>query len=94
MIEQVEHAAIEQTCRDCRASDQNKDVAFQDPYFRRIWKAAHLKVAGVPVMDLATTLDDVLAIHTVESEMKRIAQDQAEAQARNDHDDGGEYEDE
>ena len=86
IIHQVEPSAIEQTCTECRASDQNKDAPFEDPYFRRIWLAAQLKIAGVPVLDLSSSLDDVLAIQAVENQMREIAHDNAVQEARNKQD--------
>ena len=71
-MQEVEPDAIEATCADCIASDNSKDVAMRDEYFRRIWRAVQLKRAGIPVMELIETLDDALAIQAVESEAESI----------------------
>ena len=42
----------------------------------RIYRAVQYKKAGVPVMDLAQTLDDTLAIFAVENELERLRQEQ------------------
>lgn len=72
ILNDVDPSEHEETCRHCIASDENKDVVAQDPYFTRIWKAAQLKRAGIPVLNLISDLDDALAIHTVETEIERI----------------------
>lgn len=72
---------MEATCRDCIASDLNKDTVTRDPYFMRIWKAMELKRAGVDVLELASSVDDILAIATVEREAERIAYEKAKEEA-------------
>ena len=77
VIQEAEPGDEEETCRQCIASDENKDVVVEDPYFRKIWEAAQLKAAGIPVMDLVATLDDALAIHAVSQEAERIGIERA-----------------
>ena len=76
ILDDVEPDAHDATCTDCRASDQNKDVVAADPFFMRIYRAVQYKKAGVPVLDLAKTLDDTLAIFAVENELERLRQEQ------------------
>ena len=67
--------AHEATCHDCIASDLNKDIVVEDPYFTRIWRAVQLKKAGIPVLELVTHLDDAIAIHAVEAKISEIQHD-------------------
>tara|TARA_R110000787_G_scaffold17741_2_gene55038 strand:- start:81 stop:410 length:330 start_codon:yes stop_codon:yes gene_type:complete len=75
LLDDVEESAHAATCDDCRASDLNKDEVVADPFFNRLYKAVQYKKAGVPVMELAQTLDDTLAIFAVENEIEKIRQE-------------------
>jgi len=68
----------EEICRQCRESDENKDVVLEDPYFVRIWRAVQLKRAGVPALELVASLDEVLAIQAVADEAEKIQIEQWE----------------
>ena len=85
LLDEAEEDEHEEICRQCRASDENKDVVLEDPYFVRLWKAVQLKRAGIPVLDLVANLDEVLAIQTIADEAEEIQleqmQDQQEEQA-------------
>lgn len=78
VIEEAEPGDEEETCRQCIASDENKDVVVRDGYFARVWRAAQLKAAGISILELISTLDDALAIQAVSQEAERLAIEQAQ----------------
>jgi hypothetical protein len=80
----VEPEAHEATCADCIASEQNKDVVLEDPYFVRIWRSVQFKVAGIPVLELIDSLDDALAIQAVEAKIREIEIEKAKAEQQPD----------
>jgi len=80
LIQQVEPEAREATCQDCRASDQNKDVVLEDPYFVRMWRGVQLKKAGIPVLELIEDLDDALVLQAIEVKVDEIHREQRETE--------------
>jgi hypothetical protein len=88
IVQDVEEAALEQTCADCIEGDENKDVVMEDPYFVRVWRAVQLKRAGLPVLDLIDSLDDALAIHAVEAEVEHVQYEKRKAEGAGNQDKG------
>uniref|UniRef100_A0A6M3LAY6 Uncharacterized protein n=1 Tax=viral metagenome TaxID=1070528 RepID=A0A6M3LAY6_9ZZZZ len=64
-------------------------MALEDPYFGRIWKALQYKKAGIPVLELVTSLDDSLCIQAVESAISEHEHEQRESKREAERQRGG-----
>ncbi len=78
LVREVEPEAQEETCRDCIASDLNKDIIFEDLFFARMWRGLQLKQAGIPVMEIIQDLDEALILQAMETKIKEVHRQQQE----------------